>query len=271
MLDLPKFEFAPLELGVAGPRDYTSIGAGEQDIYTYETTQRHAYGRAAWTWDGRLFRYSRSLGSVKSGFGAANIAAQNIGAVIPVAADVGDWEVTVTIAGTDGHAGNGVIAKDELCGGYLVCGHGETLVNNRTIMANTAVAATGGTCRVRLDGPIAHAMTAASSYLEIVLNPHRYLSKGSYDYQAFMGVPAVNAESGYNFWNQRRGPCWVTPGGADTTPGNTADDRTAYFVGDGSVNFGYALTIEDGYQEAGYCIDNTAGVSALPLIFLTLE
>jgi hypothetical protein len=225
-----------------------------------------------WTWDGKLFRYCHSLGTLLSGFGAANIAPANIAGDLPVAVSVGQREIIVTIASGDGYAGNGLIAKDELEGALLVCGHDETAaVQNRTILANTAVAIGGGTCRVLLDYPIANAMTTVS-YCEIVLNPYRYLSKGVYEYHAFMCVPAVNASSGYNFWGQTRGPAWVCPGGGDQTPGDTANDRTAYFVGDGSVNFGYALTVESGYQRAGYCIDATAsGTSALPLIFLQLE
>jgi len=272
MLDLPALEYDPITLGPAEPKDYTTAGRGEQGIVSLETVQRHIFGRRAITWDGKVFKYCHSLGTLLSGFGAANIATQNIGAVIPVAAAVGDPEITVTIASGDGYAGDGVIAKNELVGALLVCGNGESLVQNRTIMANTAVAANGGTCRLRLDYPIANIMTAASSYVEIVMNPYKYLSKGAYEYHAFMCVPAVNAASGYNFWGQTWGPCWVCPGGADATPGNTVNDRTAYFVGDGSVNFGTSLTVETGYQIAGFCIDNTAGpVSALPLIMLQLS
>ncbi len=87
-----------------------------------------------------------------------------------------------------------------------------------------------------------------------------------------MCVPNYPATTGYNFWGQTEGPCWVVPGGADATPGDTANDRTAYFVGDGSVNFGTSLVVESGYQKAGYCIDPTvSGTSAMPLVFLQLE
>jgi hypothetical protein len=87
-----------------------------------------------------------------------------------------------------------------------------------------------------------------------------------------MGVPLVNCPSGYYGWFQTKGRAWLCPGGVDATPGNTVNDRTAFFVGDGSVNFGTSLTLETGYQMAGYCVDTTAGpVSALPCIQLMLE
>lgn len=270
MITIPSWDWRTIEFP-AEVKDFVSSGY-KLSYAAIETTQRNVPGRAAITRDGRIFRYGRSLGNVLSGFGAANIAPQNIGAVIPIAAAVGASEVVATIASNDGYAGDGAVAENELIGGYWVSGHGESLVQNRLILANTAVASGGGTTRIALDAPIANAMTAASSYVEILLNPYRYLSKGAYEYHCFMCIPAVNAGSGYWFWGQRRGPCWVCPGGGDASPGDTANDRTAYFVGDGSVNFGYALTVESGYQKAGYCMDRTAsGTSAMPQIFLQLE
>jgi len=255
----------------ASPRDLT--GAAYQGSYTaIETTQRFVFGTRMITWDGRVFKYCHSVGTLLSGFGAANIAPYNIGAVLPAAAAVGDREVLVTIASGDGYAADGVVAKDELAGAYFISGNGESLVQNRLIESNTVVASGGGTSTVTLDAPIANAMTISSSYCEIILNPYKYLSKGAYEYNAFMCVPAVNAASTYNFWGQTWGPCWVTPGGADTTPGSSVDDRTAYFVGDGSVNYGTAIDEEKGYQLAGFGIDtNSASLTAAPLLMLQIS
>jgi len=252
------------------------VSATELDrmgLYVIETTQRHVYGQRLLTVDGRVFKYCHSLGSLLSGFGAANIAPYNIGAVLPAAAAVGDTEVLVTIASGDGYAADGVVAENELIGAYVVMGNGESLVQNRMIIGNTAVASGGGTCTIKLDGGIANAMTISSSYCEIILNPYKYLSKGAYEYQAFMCVPALNAATGYNFWGQTWGPCWVTPGGADATPGSSADDRTAYFVGDGSVNFGtYVISLARGHQLAGFAIEmTTTSITACPLIMLQIS
>jgi hypothetical protein len=263
------YQWDPLYLPVSRIQDPNGAGLSYASI---STTQQHAWGRRALTKDGRVFKYFHSLGSLLSGYGAANIAPQNIGAVPPANIAVGAKQVTVTIASGDGYAADGVVAENELVGGYFVAGHDEAAaVQNRLIEGNTAVASGGGTTRVTLDEPIANALTT-SSYIEITLNPYRYLSKGAYEYNAFLGVPAVNTASTYNGWLQTAGPCFVIPGGGDATPGDTANDRTAYFVGDGSVNFGYALTVESGYQIAGFCIDTTAsGTSAMPLIMLTLS
>jgi hypothetical protein len=267
------YDRSPIIGPSSGVRDFASSDY-DVSIMALETTQRHVYGRRFITWDGKVFKYGKSLGDLQSGYGAFNIGTQNIGAVPPAAYAAGDRTVLVTIASGDGYAGDGVIDENELVGGYFVAGHDEVAaVQNRTIEANTAVLATGGTCTLTLDFPIANAI-ATSSYVEIVLNPYRYLNRtgGGLQYHAVMGVPVVNASTGYNVWLQTAGPAWLVPGGGDATPGNTVNDRTAYFVGDGSVNFGTALTLETGYQVAGFCIDTTAGpVSALPLVMLTIS
>ena len=272
-------QLAPLVMQAAfsegsSPLDMAGdVQRNKMGLYAIETVQRFVFGQRQLTVDGRVFKYCHSLGTLLSGFGAANIAPYNIGAALPAACAVGDTEVLVTIASGDGYAANGAVAEDELVGAYFIAGNGESLVQNRMIVGNTGVAATGGTIIVRLDGGIANVMTKDSSYCEIILNPYRYLSKGSYEYNAFMCVPAVNAGSGYNFWGQTWGPCWVTPGGSDATPGSSVDDRSAYFVGDGSVNFGdYIVGLTRGHQLAGFCIEQTsASLTAAPLIMLQLS
>jgi hypothetical protein len=272
------YPFAPILETSASQRDYVST-AYNLGMKALETTQRHVFGRRYVTWDGKVFKYGHSLGTLYAGYGAANISngssntiARLINSVTPAAYSIGDRKILVTVAATEAYAGDGVIAENELQGAYLVLGHGSAATTeNFTVMANTAVASGGGTMWVTLDAPIGVAHDAGVA-LELPLNPYRYLSKGSFDYNAFMCVPSIAVTSGYNFWGQTYGPCWVVPGGGDSTPGDTADDRTAYFVGDGSVNFGYALTIETGYQRAGFCIDPTvSGTGAMPLIMLDIS
>lgn len=261
----PKFDFRPIEYP-AKPTDFAVL----------QTTQAHVYGRRYLTWDGRIFRYCKSLGTLYAGYGAANIAnntvARLINSVTPAAYVAGQQQIKITIAATEGYAGDGVIAADELVGSPIVLGHGAAaLTENRIIVGNSAGASGGGTIQLLLDEPLDLAHDAGVA-CEVPLNHYRYLSKGSLEYSAFVCVPRVAVTTGYNFWGQTRGPCWCVPGGGDASPGDTANDRTAYFVGDGSVNFGYALTIENGYQRAGYALDGTqSGTGLMPMIFLQLE
>lgn len=263
-------ELLPTSKNLTIPMVVQGVPAG---LYKQSETQLYHYGSRHITRDGRVFKYCGSKTALLSGFGAANYqaAANQIGAVLPAAVAIGDTLIAVTIASDDGYGG-GAIGEDELVGGYVVMGHGESLVQNRLIVKNTYISTAGGTCYITVDGAIEQVMTINSSYCEILLPPYRYLGKGALEYNAFMCVPAQNVTSGYNFWGQTWGPCWVVPGGGDATPGNTVNDRSMYFVGDGSVNGGYALTVENGYQLAGFIMDTTsAAISACPFLMLQIS
>jgi len=245
----------------------------DNNLYKQSATQLFRYGKRIMTWDGRVFRYAGSKTALLAGFGAANYftVSLHVGfAVLPTAIAAGqDW-ADVTVAASMGYGAAGFL-EDELVGGYVVFGHGTSKVQNRCVVKNQAMSDAGGTMRIWLDGPVETAQTVAVDGAELYPNPYKYLGKGSLEYNAFMGVPAINVTSTYNAFMQTWGPCWVTPGGGDTSPGDTANDRVAIWVGDGSVNFVYNSTLENGYQVAGFCIDTTAnGTSALPLIMLQI-
>ena len=242
------------------------------NLYKQSATQLFRYGKRVMTWDGRVFRYGGSKTALYAGYGAANyftVSKHVAYAALPTAIAVGQEWADVTVGASNGY-GSGGYSEDELVGGYIVVGHNTTSVENRVIIKNNYMSASGGTMRVWVDGAFETA-NSTSNGAELYPNPYRYLGKGSLEYNAFMGVPAINFTSTYNGFIQTWGPCWVVPGGGDTSPGDTANDRTAFFVGDGSVNFGTSLTVETGYQLAGFCIDTTgSGTSALPLIMLQI-
>lgn len=257
----------------AAPHDYS--GNNLLAYYARETTQRYIYGTRALTWDGKVFRYCLAESAVYAGYGAFNGAnatvARLINSVTPAAYAAGDRDITITIAGTEGQAGDGKLAEDELAGARIVIGHGgEALTESRTVVGND-ISTGAGTIILTLDYPLALAHDAGVA-CELPLNPYRYLHRTATSYASVMCVPNLYTAAAYNFWGQTKGPCWCVPGGSDASPGDTASDRSAYFVGDGSVNFGTSLTLETGYQLAGYCIDTTAsGTSAMPTIMLMLE
>jgi hypothetical protein len=256
-------------------KDFTST-AYNLGPYAVETTQRHTFGRRAITWDGRVFKYAHSVATVYPGYGAFNLlnatVARLINSVTPAAISIGDRTMTMTVAATEGYAGDGIVAQDELRGGYIVLGHGAAATTeNRCILANTAVASGGGTTTLTLDAPFAVAH-AAGVACECPGNPYHYVGGTSTSYSSVMGVPVVELDATYNGWIQTWGPCWCVPGGGDANPGDTASDRTLFFVGDGSVNGGTALTVETGYQLAGFMIDTTAsGTAGMPLVMLQIS
>lgn len=263
----------PLD-AAAGVIDFS--GTAEYGPYATETTQRHFYGRRLITADGRVFKYGNAIAKLAAGYGAFNLSLADvsdlINSVTPAAITAGDKKTTITIAATEGYASDGVIAENELAGAFIVVGHGsQYLTETRMVIANTAGASGGSVITVEVDYPFAldHAAGVAC---EIPFNPYRYLGAAS-EVASVMCVPnVVVAASGYKFWGQTWGPCWCVPGGGDVTIGDSVNDRMAFFVGDGSVNGGTALTVETGYQPAGFIIDTTeVGTGCMPLVMLQIS
>lgn len=221
--------------------------------------------------DGRVFRYAKAAGSVLSSFGAAMGDYVTISAVAPAQTtpadpgfpapaavqhgSLGAKTVLITVASGNGHAGDGVVAQDELRGGYIVLANQGSSAQNRGIIGNTAVASGGGTCVIYLDAPLTAAVVASTTYIEVMPNPYRAMVPGggkSASKETFLGVPVISTTTGKYFWLQTWGPLWIVPGGGDPNgPGYGAGDRDVYFVGDGSINGAKTLTIENGYQRAG--------------------
>jgi len=263
----------PVKPIVGTPMDFG--GSTEYGQYATETTQRHFYGRRMLTADGRVYKYGKSIAKLAAGYGAFNLSLADvsdlINSVTPAAIVAGDRKTTITIAATEGYASDGVVAKDELAGAFIVVGHGsQYLTETRMVVSNTAGASGGSVITVEVDYPFALAH-AAGVACEIPFNPYRYLGAAS-EVASVMCVPNIVVESGYNFWGQTWGPCWCVPGGGDSTPGDSVNDRMVFFVGDGSVNGGTALTVETGYQPAGFIIDTTeVGTGCMPLVMLQIS
>ena len=271
-MSLIHYPKTPLPVG-ATPQDLS--GTTNLGFYLDEATQRYVPGTRGITWDGRVFKYAKSRSAaLLSGYGAHNDSiAVNI-SVTGATVTAGDLSSVLVFASGDGVDAGGVCADGELIGGYWVTGHGASTVQNRCIEDTDGVGITGagGNITLYFDGPVSD--TLATPFTEVVLNPYRYLVRQSAadGYASVMGVPACNVTAASYCWIQSWGPCWVTPGGSDASPGDTFHDRTAIFVGDGSVNFVKNSTLENGYQIAGFCIDETAsGTSALPLVMLQIS
>lgn len=263
-------------------------GPGMYDfLYVASTVRDPVYhvGDGVMTPDGRKFRYAYAGGTCATEWGAGNEKKSNANAVAPAQATtaqandgtglaagvVGSRCVSVTIASPFGYAGTGVLAEDELRGGYIVIGNGSAQhPQMRMITGNPALAA-AGICRIYLDAPLTTAVTVGTTNIELIANPYYGLigDGGGGDYVTWMGIPAVGATVGQYFWVQTKGPCWVT------SDGNTCDsagDRTLVFVGNGSVVSSNDITVESGIQIAGKAIDASSNTASnAPFINLELE
>ena len=256
----------------ATPHDET--GDYQVGYYTAETTQRFVWGTRGITWDGKVFRYGRAKGTMYAGYGSVNAASIDVSDLInsshTLTISPGDREVLVTVASGEGYD-NGAIAEDELVGAMFVVGHGSAATTEtRTVMGNESVVAAGGTTMVEVDYPFA--LEHTTGFMELPLNAYGYLAKKNNQVASVMGVPNIACTTGQNLWIQTWGLCWCVPGGADADIASTADNRECVFVGDGTVNGTNIITVENGFQRAGFVTDSSeTGTGCMPMVMLQIS
>lgn len=183
----------------------------------------------------------------------------------------GSKYVTVTIDTEIGVLTTGVLAANELAGGYIVIGNGSGQhPQMRQIVSHHALTTTGGALTLKLDSPLFSAVTAATTTIELMENPfYNVKADGSGgDYVTFIGVPTVVAASGQYLWIQTWGPCWIT---SDGNTCNSVNDRMICVVGNGSIVSSNDVTVESGCQIVGYALDMSgSAASNAPFVCLTL-
>ena len=250
------------------------------DSFATSTVQKYPLGTRFVVGD-RVYRYCKASGDVKPYWGAYKPKKSNAVVVAPtqstvVQADgklpgiVGSLFVSVTIDAEIGVLTTGVLAKDELAGGYVVVGNGVNQYPQiRLIVSHPALANTGGTLTIKLDMPLDVAVTAATTTIELIECPFYCVKADGLGngYVSFIGIPQCVASSGEYFWVQTWGICWIT------SDGNTCDsvgDRTLVFAGNGSVVSSNDIIVENGFQIAGIAMD-MSGSSASNAPFVLLQ
>ncbi len=215
---------------------------------------------------GRTFVLGRLGATITStGLGLKNGATQSVSqAVLPVAVDSGATTMSITVGGTDGIAGDGVIAADEMVGGYVVvfkAAADKPFI--RGIIANTAVGSGGGTCVITLDSPVPFALTVSDA-AEAMHSPWYCLKQDNEIGNPVVGVATVVGTSGQYIWVQTWGPCFCSPQAAVGIAGATG----LYWRHDGSLDVENA----DAYvsdQYAGFVLaENATHTQAAPFFML---
>jgi len=190
---------------------------------------------------------------------------------------VGSRTVVVTVAATDGAAGNGAIAENELRGGYcLLTPHTANHVMHRMIRSNTAVLAPGGAMTITLDRPTDYILELVS-HAECMANPFLLLQQGGLGNlrrQPIMGMPMLEATVNQFLWYQTWGPTWVAPQG---TVGVGIHNVQVVFRHDGSIQIHDPAAADAMYQQhAGFVMTipsvthATPDGQAAPFIFLQI-
>lgn len=212
--------------------------------------------------DGRVFRYAKSGGAILGGMGAPFSGTLLFNGDTATAAAVGDKSIEITgDAGLETAYGS-ALTKDCLRGGIFTTGFAGATLQQRNIIGNSA-GGDGDTITLYLDAKLDLAV-AAGTYTEMMDSPYAHLGGTAGEYVSFAGIPAVNVTAAnVYFWVQTWGITWITPGGG-TTPGDSANDRQVAFVGDGSVNGVAHITVENGYQIAGFIVQRDSNGSGGP-------
>jgi len=251
-----------------------------QDLHQLSDLQRYPIGLKypiSDPLDLRGFRYGQAGNQQIPDVGSHISQTQHCLWAVVADTPVGSYTVVVTVAATDGAAGNGAIGEDELAGGYcLLTPHVANHVMHRMIKGNTAVAAPGGAMTIRLDRPTDYILELVS-HAECMANPYLLLQQGglgNLGRQPIMGLPMVGAAVNQFLWYQTWGPTWVAPQG---TVGVAVHNVQVVFRNDGSIQRHDPADAMAMYQQhAGFVMTipsvthATPAGQAAPFIFLQI-
>lgn len=292
MIDLP---FQPITWG-GEPHDFTKQNGDHNlqlGLYTKETTQRYICGTRSMTWDGRVYRYAKCghIAITANKFGVANntiliahkvAIALKTNHVVMTDANVGDTSIKVTF--DTGSLGNtesidfgdkdGVLAENELCGGYISLYTG-VYRQNRGIIGNTESTALSESMIIYLDAPLDHVLTAGEScYCEILANPYGNVGPPLSAHASIVGMPNVTAALKDYLWLQTWGPIRIT--GVRLELGSIGEQRQFVFGSNGVVTLvGQWYGNIHSQQHAGFLIERTwasfTQYGAAPFIMLQIS
>jgi hypothetical protein len=166
--------------------------------------------------------------------------------------------ITITEAATDGWAHNGLIAKDELKGGWIVVfPAGGNKKFTRQIVHNSACTISqSNTMTVELDSPTPVAITTGAS-AECMHSEYYKVKTASSPVASTVCIPTVAATDGQGFWGLIEGVDWVAPSAG---VGNSAHDKEIVFIYNGSIaEHDYSAAYDTKQQHAGFVLANAYG------------
>jgi len=261
--------------GIAKTTNLTTSGlvahntAGNWDfLYEASTVKNPNYniGDRVVLPDGRAFRYAKAganFGSMKTACCTYNHLVCEYStrtAVLTSASVVGDKSITLTVtAGEIGVNEDGVIAEDELRGGYITIYGSSTYRPTRGIIGNTALAADGTSITIYLDAALT-TVCAASSVTQILANPYNDVraSNATSGMSGWLGIPNVLATSGQYFWIQTWGLARVTPIAAAI--GDQRANQLVFAANGGVRSHVASVALADvSEQHCGFLMESYAG------------
>ncbi len=240
---------------------FVNIGGGTP--YEQDTVQKYPFGTIL-SLGLQKFAYASANGTQNPDVGSHIAAGQHVSyATIAASAAAGVSSLTLDVAGTDGESGDGVIAANELVGGYILVFPHSSNTFMRQIVSNTAVST--GEMTVTLDSPTPAAVVVDVSHCECMASPFRKVISGNYPKQAIVGIPTYPATTGKYFWLLVDGVGWASP---QAEVGEADHDLQVVFRHDGSIDeHDYSDAYVTKQQHAGYVLTHApAGTQGAPFV-----
>lgn len=235
------------------------VGVAAQGINAASATQRYPLGTILKKADGREYVYAKAGATLNTDMCAKSYNTQHVAyCAIQAVAVAGTSAIAITVGATDGVAGDGAIAANELAGGYVVVFPHSANTFVRQIIANTVEAGGGGTVTLTLDDPIPVAL-ATDDHAEAMASPYLDVRSTTENTKSVVGIPTVAATVGQYLWLLKKGVGWAAPQ-AEVSVGN--NNRAIVVRHDGSIDeHDYTDANVAKGQAVGYVLQNAAGAT----------
>ena len=238
------------------------------DISDIDSVQKYPVGTKLLDGE-RVFYYAKAsaVGVTNTDFGVKNGYRQHIAYTTVAAAAVIGSRILVIDVDTDDY-NSGVIAANELAGGFVVIFGHDSDAKVCRILENTATAG-AAEMTLTLQDEITATLVADSDHAECMAHPFSACETNTDGEEPVVGVAPIKVTASYWFWLQTWGPCWLAP---QTEVGDAAYDHQVVFRHDGSLDehdYNDANTIKA--QHAGFCLSHAlAGGQAAAFIMLQI-
>ena len=121
--------------------------------------------------------------------------------------------------------------------------------------------------RLYLDDPLPWAIVE-HDWCDAYRSPYADVTESVSDgFESFVGLALVAVTSGYYFWAQIAGPCWLAQSAAATIPGYTVDKRDAFAHRDGTCIVG---STAGSLQRVGYALGKSVATTGDTYIMMQL-
>lgn len=208
----------------------------------------------------RVFYYAKAsaVGVPKTDYGVKNGYRQHISyTTVAVAASAGDKELVIDTDTNDYNSG--VIAENELAGGFVVVFNHDDDAFTCRILENTAVDGSGTTeMTLTLQDELPVDLVADVDHAECMAHWASGCEWNTDNEEPVVGVAHMKVPANWWFWLQTWGPCWLGPSSAG--PCEAAHKHQVVFESTGEVdNHDDDSAIHEYQQHAGFGLCHAIG------------